>query len=520
MKKKKFLSMFCIISTLLVLTSCGKNWEKSNSKEEETSLIMAIEGDPGENINPLTSNSRYSLMASNMIYSPLYRMSDGNINYVLAKSLSQSEDGLIYTIKLKKDILWSDGEKLSAEDVVFTLNKILEEKNNTVLHSDFVFNDKKVKVDKRDDLTVDVTLPNVSENFNESLSKVYILPKHIYKDEKNIEQSEKNITPIGTGAYKLASNKIGDYSEYVKNPKYSLGKVDIDKFIFKVIEDNNTAKTAMKKGDIDILRIKPEELSEFKEVKNLKTYKYDEGGIVYLKLNQKMPELNKKDIREGLLYSLNRNDLLKAAYGNEDNYTIADSFLPQKNPWYNSEVNSYEYNQDKGKEKLKNSDNIERELKLIFTSGNTYEEKMALVIQKQLSDNGIKVNVKGLDGPVLGKTVVDPENMDYDMFISSYNMSNDPNGYRTFFDTKSNNMFHYNNPKIDELFAKAQVEINQEERRKLYDTVQKEVSNEAIFYPIGSAKTIVLTKDTVASVDNAKLTAVTTFEDFSKLTIK
>ena len=71
----------------------------------------------------MTDSARFTLMTCNMVYSPLYRMNtDGSIDYILAESMEASEDGLVYTFKMKEGLKWSDGEPLTAADVAYSYN--------------------------------------------------------------------------------------------------------------------------------------------------------------------------------------------------------------------------------------------------------------------------------------------------------------------------------------------------------------------------------------------------------------
>ena len=126
-------------------------------------------------LNPLTADDRYSLMTCHAAYAPAYHIyGDGTIDYILAESMEPSEDGLSYTMKLKKGLKWSDGEALTADDIVFTYDKI-----NATTQNLFV-DDKPIELEKVDDTTVLFKLPSVSASAMEMLSdEVSIIPKHI-----------------------------------------------------------------------------------------------------------------------------------------------------------------------------------------------------------------------------------------------------------------------------------------------------------------------------------------------------
>ena len=118
-------------------------------------------------------------MLAHATYSPAYHIySDGSYDYILAESMKPSEDGLSYTMKLKDNLKWSDGEALTADDVVFTYQKINENNKNLYV------GDEPITVEKQDDKTVVFKLPSVSASAAEMLSdEVSILPKHIFENK-------------------------------------------------------------------------------------------------------------------------------------------------------------------------------------------------------------------------------------------------------------------------------------------------------------------------------------------------
>jgi peptide/nickel transport system substrate-binding protein len=142
-------------------------------------LIYGIEGDPGNDINTITTSGRYDLMTERMLYSNLYYYyGPDDITYNLAESIEVSEDKMTYTAKLRQGVKWSDGEPFTADDVVFTYDKIIST-DYANGHDAFVYDGQPVEVTKVDDYTVQFKLPVMAAGFMETLSaEHYIMPKH------------------------------------------------------------------------------------------------------------------------------------------------------------------------------------------------------------------------------------------------------------------------------------------------------------------------------------------------------
>lgn len=186
--RKPFVSAV-LVALALVAAGCddAKNNDaasapaaKSDTPKEGGSLIIGItSGDPLA-VNPLYASDRTTLTIMQALYAPLYSFNDGKIEWGLAESLTPSADNLSYTLTLKPNLKWQDGQPLTADDVVFTFNKLLEEKQHSFFRSMFTYGGKPVAVSKVDDRTVKFTLPQVSAAFTGTLVQIYPIPQHVF----------------------------------------------------------------------------------------------------------------------------------------------------------------------------------------------------------------------------------------------------------------------------------------------------------------------------------------------------
>lgn len=516
-----------VIATTMLLTACGTKSNTgtgSDSGAGETSdkpdtFIYGIDGDPGNSVNTVTTSDRYGLMEIKALYSPLYMYNADGINYFLAESMTQSEDKLTYTAKLRKDVKWSDGEPFTADDVVFTYNEMLKEENAGWAYSQLIFNGETVKITKVDEYTVDFTLPEISAPGIELLANIFIMPKHIYEGETNFENSEKNATPVGTGPYVFEEYKAGQYVKFTRNENYFLGKPEIENVIFRVIPDANTAKLALQKGEINALSVQSTDLTDLTS-ESLTPYSYEEGRVAYLVLNSNSDKLKNDDFRKAIFYGMNRKDIINAAFGSEEYADEAYTFLPNGNPFHTNEVEQYTFNQDKAKELLAKSGVSGVTLKLGYSSNNVPQQKQAAIIQQNLKAVGINVELAGGESTAISQQMKS-EDTDYDMFLGGYIMGIDPDTFYSLFESDSQyNYSHFNDQEIDDLFNAGRVEVDEAKRTEIYNKIQNKIQDNAYFYPLLENKRIVVMSSNLGGIEEAKLVPVYTFEDMSKLYFK
>ncbi len=161
-------------------------------------------------VNPLFAQaSDVDLDLSSLVFSGLLKFSDTGITKDLAEDYQISADQKVYTFQLRKNVQWHDGEKFTADDVIFTFARI----NNPKTKSPLLFNFQGINIEKIDDYTVRFTLSEPFAPFLESL-RVGILPTHIWNNipPENMALAEYNLKPIGCGPYKfqsLTKNKNG-----------------------------------------------------------------------------------------------------------------------------------------------------------------------------------------------------------------------------------------------------------------------------------------------------------------------
>ncbi len=483
-------------------------------------LIYGIEGDPGNDINTITTSGRFDLMTERLLYSNLYNYyGPDDITYNLATAIDVSDDKMTYTAKLREGVKWSDGQPFTADDVVFTYSKIIEF-DYANGHDAFVYDGKPVEVTKLDDLTVQFKLPVMAAGFLESLSaEHYIMPKHIYEGDATLDNNPKNQTPVGTGPFTLAEYKAGQYVKFKANPNYYGGTPKIGTVIFQIVSDMSSAQMALKKGEINMLVIPNAAAADY-EGTNVTINAYPEDRVGYLSFNMGSPRVADVNLRKAAFFSLSRDDMNVGAYLSKDFYTDATSFLPYKAAFYTTEgVESYAQNVDTAKEYMAKVASAET-LRLAYTANNVQQETQAMVIQQNLKTIGVNCELMAMDSTALYDKL-EKGTDEFEMFLGGYIMGVDPNNYASLFVTGSaSNYSHMSDPELDELFRQGSVETDDTKRAEIYKKAQQKLADDAIFYPIVTNSRLLAVTNDVDGVADARLVPIYTFEDMSKLFFK
>ena len=534
--KKMFMKAAALALTSVMilggLTACGgkdpvgeettaQNTDSGADAEQgkESTFTYAIAGDPGANVNVITTSDRFGLMTLKMIYSPLYMYNADGINYFLAKGIEASDDKLTYTVTLRDDVTWSDGEKFTADDVVFTFEAMEKKENAGWAYSQLVYPEGAVKVEKVDDYTVTFTMPFVNSAAEEMFSQIFIMPKHVYEKVTNFENNDVNTKPVGTGPYVMAEYSAGSYVKFTKNETYFLGAPTIDNFVYRIIENENTAMTAIQSGEVDAWIGTPAQVEQMNlEAANLTVYPYQEGRVGYMMMNSN--RLTNENFRKAILYALDKKAIADAALLDSGNYDLPWSFMPPNSKFFTEDVEKYEQNLEKSKELLAASGVTNKEITLAYSASDSLQSTTAIMIQEQLKKAGITVNLTGVDSTAFYQQIKDPENT-YDLFFGGYIMGIDPDTFSSLFESNGGyNYMYYQVPEIDDLFAQGRSEADETKRKEIYTKLQQKIQDTACFYPLYSNKRLLVVSNKVSGIEDAKLVPVYTFEDTSKLRIK
>lgn len=521
--KKWLVGMF--IAAGILLAACGgggspKESDVGKDPVAKDSFTYAISGDPSAT-NPINASDRWGLTINNMIYSPLVIIeTDGTEKNALAESVEAAEDGLSVTVKLREDVKWSDGEGMTADDVVFTYEQKVKKENGNA--DQLWVGDEPISIEKIDDYTVKFILPSASAAALQNIvTETFIIPVHIFKDVEDFSVNELPVAAVGTGPYKLKEYKRGEYLTFEANEHYYGGQAGIKNVTLRIIESADTAKVALQKGEVDAAVVLPTDIADL-DTEKISIYPYSENRVGYVGVNTNSEELKDEKVRQAVFFALNKEELNQATYLDAAYYEPAYTFLPPNNPYATTEgVEKYETNIEKSKALLKEAGVTDLKLNIAFSSTDPAQTIQATLIQQQLQQAGISLTLEGGDGTAIYAELGKKGSKKYNLFTGGYIMGNDPDLYGALFKSDgSANYFQSNNPVTDELFAKAAVELDGEKRKELYHELQREITKDARMYPIVDNKKILAVSNRITDVEAAGLIPIYTFEDMSKLKIQ
>ncbi len=494
---------FCLLMVSLMVLIVGFGVTAKNLNPEGQITIV---GSNVETLNPLLSESSYETTVLNGVFSQLIRLTDSAdlipdlaVEVPTVENGGISEDGMVFTFHLRKDVKWHDGTPLTAEDVLFTWDIIMNDDVAVVSRDGF---DQIERIEIPDPYTVIMykTEPTANWLLTWAGTGGAIVPKHLWENAAPSEFSkahELSRQPIGSGPFKFAEWVPGSYIILEANKDYYGDGPYLAKIIYKEVESNLTQITMLKTGEADIsMNLEGSQLEQVKAIDRLKTTLDPASIYVHMTFNLENPIFQDKLTRQALSYALPR-ELIVEKILKGVGIPAATSTSPVL--WaYDKNITPYPFDMEKAKELLtkagwrdmdgdgilENGD-LKFEFELATNAGRQIRERIAQIAQQYWKQLGIKVNLSFQESTTLyGDTL---ENRKFDMIMFGWVTGSDPDEFTMYHSSQipsesngltGQNYGSYINPEIDELLEDGRAMMNNEDRIPLYHKVQSIVYDE------------------------------------------
>ncbi|MEO9337921.1 ABC transporter substrate-binding protein [Mesorhizobium sp. SB112] len=387
----------------------------------------------------------------------------GEVLPALAESWEISEDGKIYTFKLRTGVKFHDGSAFDAEDVKFSLDRARAE--NSVNAQKGLFEPIDT-VEVVDPATVKITLKRPFGSFLYNLGwgdAVIVAP------ESADTNKEK---PIGTGPFAFQNWAKGSSITLTKNPDYWGEAAFLEKAEFRIVPDAAAAIPALLSGDVQAFPFfQPEGVEQIQGDPRFKIVVGSTEGETILSMNNKKAPFDNLKVRQAVSYALDRQAIIDGASAGLG-VPIGSHFAPH-NPAYVDLTGTYPHDVERAKELLKEAgleNGFSATLKLPPPS---YARLGGEIIASQLREVGIDVQIIPVEWAEWLSQVF--TNKDYDMSIVSHTEPNDIDIY-----ARKDYYFNYDNPAFDKVIEELNLTSDEAKRKELYGQAQKILADDAV----------------------------------------
>ncbi len=497
MNKKSFIALGLMAAmSLTILTGCGGSSNDSKASTAKKEDLVFVNYRDIRNLNPhLYAGEMY---AQEMLYDGLVNITADGYEGALAESWTISDDGKVYTFKIRKGVKFSNGEICDANAILANFNAIIENKaRHTWL--------------EMMNLLVSVSAPD-ADTFVIELSKPY----YPMLTELGVTRPFAMIAPsamkngstkdgvngyIGTGAYVLSKFETDKYAIFEANPNYWGKKPEIKTITVKVIPDNQTRILALEKGEIDLIfgknMIDADAVNKYADNKKFKVALSEPTSTRQIVLNTNNGILVDDNVRKALQHATNKEAISQGIfYGIEK---PADTLFAKTVPYCNIDLKPYNFDVavagnlldtagwTKAADGTREKNGQKLALNLLYNSDSVTEKSISEYLQSEYAKIGVNLKIEGQEEQSYRDNM---KTGNFDMvFNICWGMPYDPQSSLSamrapVYGDYAAQLGLHDKKEIDEAITSILTSTNEEERQKLYAFVLTRLHDDAVYIPI------------------------------------
>ncbi|MFO7633668.1 MAG: ABC transporter substrate-binding protein [Caldilinea sp.] len=420
------------------------------------------------------------------IHNPLLYYNEFNeLELVLADSYEVSDDGLTYTFKLKEGVKFHDGADFTAKDVAYTYDYYRNPDNGAVNVGDFT---NVESVEAPDDYTVVVNMSDINAASLSTWATTAIVQSTYHAE---VGEATYRTAPIGTGAYKLKEWRAAEFTELEAFEDHFRGRPNIDVIRLEVVPEPSVRTIALQTGDADatVWPLLVEDTLALAQDPNFVVLSALGNSIKHFPLNNSLPQLSDKRVRQAMMHALNRDQIVADLW--QGAASVAHSNIPPSSFFYNDMLKQYPYDLDAaralldeagwvpGADGIREKDGARLAFTMTTITGDQARRPIAEFAQLQLKEVGVDVQLA--EAPVASILEgMRAGTVDSSIFNWTYNTdATEPDPFSTLHSMGGNNFNQFKNEEMDSLIEEGLTTVDPAARKQIYDRVQEIFVEEA-----------------------------------------
>ena len=485
-----------------LLEACGGGSTTTSATPKKGGHV--VEGNFADirTLNSMLSSDTASNQVIGLMFDGLLNSKkNGDLVGALAKDVpTVSSDGLTYTFKLRPNLKWSDGQPLTADDVIFTYALAYDPAYKDVASPRRGDLSKYIaSVTAPDPQTVVIQTTQVYAPFLGAHGSYGILPKHVLGSlsPKAINTADFNSAPmVSNGAFKFVKWDKGQQVTMARNDSYWAGAPYLDQWIYKVLPDSVAVTNQLKTGEIDIGPVDPSEFDATKSATNVAMVEFPVPTFTFYAYNLDPTKLGGKifgdqAVRQALLYALDRQSIVTAVFFGHG--VVANGVEPPTS-WAYKDKSAVTYTFDKAKAaslldgagwalgtdgiRVKNGQKLQ--FGIMTNAGNKQRESMVQIMQQSWKDIGVDATPSLIQFPQLVSQIVSIRT--FDVFLVGFNWTVDPDESALFHSRNAIpggfNGADFKNTDVDSILDQAIATLDRTKRKALYGQFQDIMSDQ------------------------------------------
>ncbi len=482
-----------ILMSLLALTACPS----STPTESRQIIRVALETAP-QRLDPRYAVDVASQRVVQLVYNGLVRL-DAQAQIVPEVATSwETPEPTTYVFRLRQDVTWHDGERLTAADVHYTFTSLLDEKNESPKRASF---DKIESIDVIDEYTIRFVLSEPFAPFLTNMTLGLIPQPRAGETGRDLDAH-----PIGTGPFKFDRIEPDVAVHLLAYDAYFEGRANLDGVVLRILPDAMVRLFELQKGNIDLIQnaLPPDLLAQLRSDEQFAVIQAPGTNFMYLGLNCQDEILKHVEVRQALAHAIDRQRVVQHVLSGLA--TLADGILPAGHWAYAANVPRYAYDSERAAQLLDQAgfpdpdgDGPQPRFQLTYkTSQNEEGRRIAEVLQEQLRQVSIAVDIRSFEwGTFFG----DIRAGNFQLYALTWVGVTEPDIFHYVFHSQSvppagANRGRYLNARLDALLDDGRRSTSPEARRAFYGQAQSLIATELPYVPLWHRTNVAVLRST------------------------
>lgn len=481
-KTTRIAAVAALAASALALSACAPSAPPEAGGGEATAssetLTIATTTDV-VNYNPLIGNSRSDYWITNLMYPHLLSIGDDGTKEAQVATKWGYVDETTGYYEIRDDLSWSDGEKLTAEDVAWTMNAVKQDQPSGTFYGQLAnFESAEAVSDTR----VEIKLTQPDSSIVEEIGFWgNVVPQHVFEKADSVANFPNDGSDggwVSAGPYVLTDVQVGQSYSMDRVDDYPLiegGTPSSAKVVYRVFPDINTEILALQSGEVDVIAnaLPPAQVKTLQNTPGIEVEESVGLGYAHMTYNMTKPDLAKVEVRQALAHAVDYDAIRKVVLQDQAVSTGSSPLMPVLADYYDKSIKEYKFDTDLSRELMEKagytadgSGMFPVSFRLIYSLQDSVTSQWATLVKDSAAKAGITIELQGTErNTYLAQTNAG----DFDIYAGNFAIMDDPvtNMTLAYLPDGAINYSYVDDPELNELITTASATTDKDEKIKL-----------------------------------------------------
>lgn len=479
MLRKRLAAVGIVLSAGLALSACAPSAPTETEATAGSETLTIATTTDVVNYNPLIGNSRSDYWITNLMYPHLLSIAnDGSKEAQVATDWGYVDETTGF-YEIRDDLEWSDGVKLTAEDVAWTMNAVKQDQPSGTFYGQLA---NFASAEAVSDTRVEIALSTSDSSIVEEIGFWgNVVPKHIFEKADSVANFPNDGADggwVSAGPYVLTDVQVGQSYTLERVEDYPLvegGTPFSAEVVYRVFPDVNTEILALQSGEVDVIAnaLPPAQVETLRNTPGIEVAESVGLGYAHMTYNMTKPDLAKVEVRQALAHAVDYETIRDVVLQGQAVSTGSSPLMPVLEKYYDDSIEEYEFDTDLSRELMEKAGYTAGSggmfpvsFRLIYSLQDSVTSQWATLVKDSAAEAGITIELQGTErNTYLAQTNAG----DFDIYAGNFAIMDDPvtNMALSYLPDGAINYTYVDDPELNELILTAMATTDEDTKIEL-----------------------------------------------------